>query len=254
MFSLFVGAIVAHWMFSFGGVVLTALAIIEKLRHKDTKVWVFWGAALTCLFISCYGAWTDEHHNAQDAMYGKDGKSEAWAKYNTCDKERYGKTVLVDSLGAQVSSLQTQLGNQQYTFNKCILALGVEGKPRKPTISVYSAKIMGQITTVLPQGREIYDLWSVIAITDVAIMPARGVLHCANKIVLHEFDLALPARSINARVRSTTGRSTNSISDTEVGFQLESPAWNESNPLVFGVAVEANTYNGPGLCSITLSK
>lgn len=41
MVGLFFGAVVNHWLFSFGGVVLVIIAIIEKLRHQETKAWVF---------------------------------------------------------------------------------------------------------------------------------------------------------------------------------------------------------------------
>src|SRR6266403_2845191 len=56
-----------------------------------------------CLFIGCYRAWVFEHKNAETAMYGKDGKSEVWAKYNECDKERAIDDTLAKSCSSNLS-------------------------------------------------------------------------------------------------------------------------------------------------------
>jgi hypothetical protein len=80
--------------------------------------------ALLCLFIGCYRAWVFEHNNAQTAMYGKDGKSEAWSKFNSCEIERLSKSNLVDSLSQDAVHQRTQIDTQQSTVNACVTTLG----------------------------------------------------------------------------------------------------------------------------------
>jgi hypothetical protein len=71
MVSLFIGAVAAHWMASFGGVFLMIVAIIEKLRHKEVNAWVFWSGAFVCMLVAFYGAWVDEHHNTEQVITDK---------------------------------------------------------------------------------------------------------------------------------------------------------------------------------------
>jgi hypothetical protein len=90
--------------------------------------------AVICLFVGCYTVWVFEHRNAEAAMYGRDGKSEAWPKYNECDKERAVKATLSDSCASNLSYQQSRNDSQQDLFNRCMLALGISNKPQSAIV------------------------------------------------------------------------------------------------------------------------
>jgi hypothetical protein len=69
-------------------------------------------------------------------MYGKEGKAEAWAKYNACDKDRAVAQQSVNLVSSELGQRDGLLSNQQDTFNKCVLALGVKNVPESPRVDV----------------------------------------------------------------------------------------------------------------------
>jgi hypothetical protein len=68
---LFFSALIAHWLFTFGGVALVLFGLYEKSRHKETHKRVYWGVAVILLFVASYQAWLDEHHNAEAVIRDK---------------------------------------------------------------------------------------------------------------------------------------------------------------------------------------
>src|SRR6266851_173698 len=138
-FFLFLRSLWGSWMVWAGGI-LRLIPFLEDLfepwlrkTHPKIDAWfIERGAtlkkdlkliAVICLFIGCYRAWVFEHKNAETGMYGKDGKSEAWARVNECDKERAVKATLVDSYVHQIAAQQGNLDREQDTFNSCIITL-----------------------------------------------------------------------------------------------------------------------------------
>lgn len=65
---LFLSALMAHWLFTFGGVAMVAFGLYEKYRHKEPQKRLFWGVAIALLVIASYQAWLDEHHNADTVI------------------------------------------------------------------------------------------------------------------------------------------------------------------------------------------
>jgi hypothetical protein len=65
---LFLSALAAHWLFTFGGVALVAFGVIEKYRHKETHKRIYWGVAVGLLMVASYQAWNDEHRNTEDVI------------------------------------------------------------------------------------------------------------------------------------------------------------------------------------------
>jgi len=107
------------------------------LRHhvKDLK-WI----GIFCVLIAVFQAWSVQFDETQTALYGKDGKSEAWGKYNACSTSLSVKGALLEQANAQILTQGTQLSGQQDTFNKCILALGL--RPTPPPLKM-TAKWVG---------------------------------------------------------------------------------------------------------------
>jgi hypothetical protein len=68
---LFFSALIAHWLFTFGGVALVLFGLYEKSRHKETQKRLYWGVAAILLFVASYQAWLDEHHNAEAVIRDK---------------------------------------------------------------------------------------------------------------------------------------------------------------------------------------
>lgn len=158
MFGLFFGAIVNHWLFSFGGVALLIYAIIEKIRQKDVEAWVFWGGALLCLFVACYGAWVDEHHNA-DAVIAE--KARAFSDLGECSSNLRSSVGQNTILQSQVTSQQGTINNQQSNFtamqrgvnsqqstvNSCVVALAKINTPEPQRFHMEFAPVVNHAPT-----------------------------------------------------------------------------------------------------------
>jgi hypothetical protein len=133
MLGLFFGALVNHWIFSFGGVVLVIFAVVEKIRQKNTEAWAFWGGAILCLFIACYGAWVDEHQNTQTVIAEK---ARAVGDVGECrgdSKSTSAQNVLlqsqVNSQQSTLTKMQQGVNSQQGTFNLCVTTLTKANAP-----------------------------------------------------------------------------------------------------------------------------
>jgi hypothetical protein len=70
-FLKYLVAVVDHWFFWFGGIVLVVFEIAKRiswLRSRAERLLqpnIFWGIAATCLFISTFQAWIDEDKTLQ---------------------------------------------------------------------------------------------------------------------------------------------------------------------------------------------
>jgi hypothetical protein len=225
MLSLFIAALVSHWLFSFGGVVLVIIAVIERLRKKDTEAWVFWGAALVCLFIACYGAWVDEHNNAQAAMYGDRGKAEAWSMYNQCDKDR----AVNDALA---KSYQNRNNSEQDLFDKCILSLGNANKPER---------LQFKAQWVLPSLQNV-ETKRYLAV----IVGATNKQTSVNVYVRCDKDFQYLDAKI-AGINSLMNRGSKSVTETEAIVDADIGTWSPDHPLV--IFATSNTFD-PHTCTI----
>ena len=225
MVSLFIGALVNHWLFSFGGVVLVIIAVIERLRNKDTEAWVFWGAALVCLIVACYGAWVDEHNNAQAAMYGDLGKAEAWSKYNQCDKDR----AVNDALA---KSYQSRNNAEQDLFDKCILSLGNANKPQPLRLKA---------EWVLPSLQNV-ETKRYLAV----IVAATNKQTAVNVYVRCDKDFQYLDAKI-AGINSLMNRGSRSVTEKEAFVDADIGMWSPSHPLV--IFVTSSTPD-PHSCTI----
>ncbi len=58
---LWLSAIFDHWLFSWGGIGLMVIAMIEKYREKPISKRIFSFLALACLVAAMFQAWDDEH-------------------------------------------------------------------------------------------------------------------------------------------------------------------------------------------------
>ncbi len=187
---------------------------------RDLKV-----VALICLFIGSYRAWVFEHRNAESAMYGKDGKSEVWGKYNSCDKDRAVKSMLTDVYSGQIAEQRSRLDDEQAIFNKCILALGISNVPPPATIKLYVTPTTVPIKK--PSG-EVSTLSVLTIVTSKSIAPWRTTVSCENNFrVLH---------SEVAGITTFIGFETEAISDHQYRLGSVSPAWRADTPILMVIA------------------
>jgi hypothetical protein len=86
---LFLDDLFHQILFYFGGVLAMLIFMWEKWRKKDVP-WK-WIAAffLFCLFVSCFQAWIDEHHNSE-TIIGEKSKlvSDNWTLQNKLDNKQ----------------------------------------------------------------------------------------------------------------------------------------------------------------------
>ena len=65
LFWLFITDIFHQILFYFGGVVGVAIVLVEKKRKRPISWRLVFYFFLFCLFVSCFQAWIDEHHNSE---------------------------------------------------------------------------------------------------------------------------------------------------------------------------------------------
>jgi hypothetical protein len=240
-FLSFVLNVVSHWV-ALAGVALTVAAFfegaIEKLLQRKTLAHQTLGQilkfaaknltfiALACLLFGCFQAWLDEHNNTDEVINGKDGKKEAWSKFNACDKQLASKSTLSDALSGQVGSQQVQLANQQDTFNRCILALGASSVPQ-PTRTPLRVVRSDLPLQPLKGGEMLYG-WILIATTNKAMSPTNILVSCDSKFT------TLVATF--AGIEQEIGKSVGQINDHQYRRRMASPAWRSDTPLVMLVA------------------
>jgi len=238
-FFLFLHSLFASWMVWAGGMLRlipfleTALERWLRKRHAKIDAWfIAHGETLkkdlkligiVCLLIGCYRAWVFEHNNAQAAMYGKDGKSEAWAKYNECDKERAVDDTLAKSCSSSLTYQQSRNDGQQDLFNRCILALGLKVSPGPTNIDVHRWKFPATYTYP-SEGR--VQFWVLVAIANKPI-PAKGNLKCDIPFKALTSALLTHGNSLQADYEQTDSKT--------VHVDYVHPLWSPDNPLVFDV-------------------
>ena len=157
--SDYISAVTAHW-FWWIGLVLTLEPLFQRLLPKRWQQWIggkmsdvklaprwFALAGAALLVVAFFQAWRDEHRNAYEAMYGKDGKAEAWSKFNACDKDRAIAQQSMNILTGQLANNNGLLLGQQDTFNRCVLALGLRNSPERPKVDVQWATMGEQRDT-----------------------------------------------------------------------------------------------------------
>jgi hypothetical protein len=251
-FFLFLRSLFGSWMVWAGGILRVipfAETLIEPWLRSHPKIDAWFAKhggikrdlkriALLCLAVGCYRAWVFEHDNAQAAMYGKDGKSEAWARYNQCDKERAVNDVLEKSCSTSLTYQQSRNDGQQDLFNRCLLALGLKNKPEPVFIKVSDAAFNANLGTDAKSGGKELRAWVIAAFVNRDITPFRGTFRCAGDFVVRQGRLAISNASKDSQVWSS-----HRLEDG--GYRIESvdPAtWRPDNPLLFiGISAERPT-------------
>jgi len=252
-FFLFLHSLFGSWMVWAGGI-LRLIPFIESLiepwlrkAHPKVDVWFIargnalkknLGAiALICLFIGCYRAWVFEHNNAQAAMYGKDGKSEAWARYNQCDKERAVNDVLAKSCSTNLTYQQSRNDGQQDLFNRCLLELGLKSKPEPVVIKVSEAAFNANLGKDEKSAKDL-RYWVIAAFVNREVTPFNGTFRCAGNFVVRQGRLAI------SNVRDDSQLNTSHRLE-DGGYRIESvqpSTWRPDRPLLFvGISAEPPT-------------
>ena len=229
---LFLQAVFAHWV-GLLGIALTLAPLVPQrfeqwIERKIVKTQFsfkhLWIVGAFLLVIAFYQGWNDEHNNAEEAMYGKDGKSEAWSKYNECDKERAVKTALADTYSQSVVNQQNLLNGQQDTFNRCVLSLAKEAAPESLQVDVMRWQI--DETYHFANVGEV-EFWVLVAIPNKIVSPLRGTVKCDAPFVAARSTLLTHGNAIRADYEQVTPQSAH--------IEFLYPPWSDKNPLVFFV-------------------
>ena len=179
MVGLFFGAIVNHWLFSFGGVVLLIFAIAEKIHKKDTEEWLFLGGAIVCLFIACYGAWVDEHQNTQTVIEEKARETGDLGECKGNSKSTNAQNVLlqsqVNSQQGTLTKMQQGVNSQQATFNLCVTTLAKTNAPVPRSITLL--KLQNELPNTTTKHSE-----RMVVLTNEPITPVRLFIWCDHTI------------------------------------------------------------------------
>jgi hypothetical protein len=242
-FFLFLHSLFASWMVWAGGI-FRVIPFVETLiepwlrkKHPTIDAWFerhgglkrdLKRIALICVLIGCYRAWVFEHNNAQAAMYGKDGKSEVWAKYNECDKEKAVNEVLEKSCSANLGYQQSRNDGQQDLFNRCLLALGLRNKPEPIVVKISDAAFNASLGKDEKSGKDV-QAWVIVASVNRDVTPLKGTFRCAKDFVIRQGRLSAPNNLEDSQVFTS-----HRLEDG--GYRIESvdPAvWRPDNPLLF---------------------
>lgn len=198
-----------------------------------------WIVGTIFLLIAFYQGWNDEHKNAKDAMYGKDGKAEAWSKFNGCDKERAVKSALADTYSGTIANQQMLLNGQQATFNT------MQG--------TFNACVTGNINKLKAATQK-----TLILAAGVRVDPKLGshwlnMIVMTNQITLVDFRLHCDVEigNVTAGIINTSvmlsGRGGGRVSPHDWDISIGAPAMSPINPLEIVMY-----YNGEtsGTCTV----
>jgi hypothetical protein len=226
-FPEWVVAVIEHWHgWVSGGVLAFGLEVGDKLWDWKIGKRTFAIILGVGLLWSVFAAWRDEHRNTEAVI---EGKAEAWAKYNACDKERAVKASLVDTYSGELSYQHSRNDGQQLLFDKCLLYLGAKGST---VASVTVKKARTDLQFVENGGR--WRLWVLTASTSKTLPSVSGVLSCDDPFRLVGLALAGEQWGIRAGDQGQT-------SNTEIRLHFTSPAWNSDVPLVAAIGVDNST-------------
>ncbi len=170
-------------------------------------------------------------------MYGKDGKAEAWSKFNQCDGERSGLRTLTNTQGNTLTQQQSTITQQQATMNSCVLALGKSNTPEPLKIS---AKLVGLPITSEMSGGHKKQVAVLIAEPNKTVTPVRALVECD-----------MPFESLGIALAGETWMTTSGhqqLSENKATWNIDSPAWRPTTPLVVTIATVDRI---PKMCTVT---
>jgi hypothetical protein len=253
-FFLFFRSLVGSWMVWVGGI-LRVIPFLEhfierKLQGRYPRVAAFLAGksddlkknltliAVLCLFIGCYRTWVFEHRNAGAAMYGKDGKSEAWARYNECNADNREYAAISRTFNSQLNDKQRRIDSQQdiidsqlSTVTSCVASLTTANIPERLRVTTRSVAILWQKPTTL----------IVLAETNKTIPAFVGKITCPAQFFLMQAAMVSGAISSRPETQQT-------LRQNEVKMDFHGQPWRPQEPIVALIQGEELT---PGTCAIS---
>jgi hypothetical protein len=192
-----------------------------KRYAKDIKL-----VASVCVLIACARVWSFEHKNTQTVI---SEKASVWGKYNQCDKDLALKSQLADVYSGTIGTQHTQLYNQQDTFNRCVLALGITNKPEPLVIRVDDASFNGNYGKDR-SGKDM-KLWIFTVFVNKSVSPFQGTFRCKGDFVVAQ------GRTMHSNSDSDWDELNSSHRKEDGGYRIELAqpgTWRPDMPLVFG--------------------
>jgi len=238
LFLLFLNDLLHQILFYFGTVVAMGILLWEKKR--DTPIHWRWVGIffLFCLFVSCFQAWIDEHHNTEQLI--KD-KSDTTSEREFWKGQSYAKD---DSLRKQ----QELLGENF----KALTATQKTGNETQKSLTTLSAKILdvtkpeAQRTTVrwipLDGAMPNQTVTVITMLTNKPVQPTHGILECTEPI-LHVFQSGIASSEQMAEIMRTPPEG------NKLWIDVASPAWKTDAPIIAVVATAQ-----PITCTFTLKE
>lgn len=204
------------------------LRLYIKHHIKDLR-WI----GLLCVLTACYQAWSAEHNQVNEVLNGKDGKVEAWNKFNHCDAELGSKKSLLDTYSSQVTRQQSMLDSEQGTINTCVVALAKSSIPEPQRYITFR---------YAPDLKKASRVLQLIVTTNKIKSPVNLMLECETDFTEYDTEIVRgqgETEIAQAQVRPDGKRGT---------IHIASPPWTPINPLMITVYSNHSELNS---CKIT---
>jgi hypothetical protein len=215
-----------------GGGLMAALWLIDHFTSKKFPKRVYVWILVGCIIWAALASYRDEHHNAQLLT---EQKKEAWGKFNQCDKERAVGQEAVNLLTSQLEQRDGMLSNQQDTFNKCILAVGVKNTPEPQKLDVQ--------WTSIGAARDGKQTVLFLAQTNKPLASVRHKFTCPFQFHFISFGLS-------QKDPQTLLLESGQDSDKEASFSMTRD-WQPGSVLVVAVSISQNDLSRVKGCTIT---
>ena len=224
---LYLYAVAAHWLFTFGGIAVLGFLIYEKYWRKETPSRWFWAIAIICLWIGFYQAWLDEHHNLTTVI---DEKAKAVGDLGNCGADLRVAGAKAEFFQRQADIGVLNFGTQQNALNACIVAMGKANGPEPLRITTREAAFdtPGATSTT---GRT--QLSALVINTNKIISPVHATLICSQPFTLMGAEFAMGPHWTMSAKRAV-------IAENKARFEIESPAWNPGIAFVVLVASQGD--------------
>ena len=128
-------AVLGHYVTQLltGGGLMAVLWLIDHFTKFKIPKEVYAAILVGIILWAALASYRDEHRNS---MALTQEKSEAWSKFNACDKDRAVSQQSVTLLSGQLSQRDGLLVGQQDSFNRCILSVTKQITPEPQSLDV----------------------------------------------------------------------------------------------------------------------
>jgi hypothetical protein len=243
--SLFVVNVLSHLVALMSGIVSFGLALWAEIKKKPHHRLAFWIIGCLCLIVAFDQAWRDEHHNTKAVI---DQKADLTSRMSECsvgfkaagdkatffEEQTHSNQQTINQQLKTLTAQQQTANSQQNTMNNCVVALGKANiaDPQKTSVGFFSADFQG---APLSKHKSL-----LLAFTNKPVpSPARGRVACTKPFKYAQLG------TVGSGMLGIIPR----INEFTYDWELSSPQWTPTNPLIFVIAYDEDDL---GPCGIQL--